>query len=178
MDKFKDDMTIAIAVVIIGSSILLTLPRVSSVSAKDNAQVSRACADMIQSYVGWAQKSSRNIVRAELVVPTVKSRDPAASAMFTGWAHGRMEAKGDGIEAVFQEYFSDRTDGYQPFARKKTDWLGVNISARTGVTLMLGDGKATYTDLTCPRDGFIVFKSPTPGWEAVYTIALVKTNDG
>ena len=182
MDKIKNGLLlIVMTLVIIGSGTLLSLPKTSSVSAKESPQVSKSCADMIQGYVNWAQKSPKNLVYGELVVTSVKSRTPDSPAVFTGWAPGRMEAKGDGIDGVFQEYFSDRTDGRQPFAHKKSEFVGVNISSSAGVTLTLhswGNGKATYTDLTCPRDGFIMFKSPTPGWEAVYMIALVKITNG
>ncbi len=179
MAKFKNPSMIAMAIIMLVSMILPSFVPTRGVAAVEIPRVSQSCANMIQGYVDWANKSANNMVDVQLVGVSVQTRDPNARHRFGfgRWAFARMEAKGNGIEGVLQEYFSDRMDGQQPFARKKTDLTRIHISPKDGVTLTLlswGNGKAEFRDFSCPRDGFIVITAPD-GWETVYTIALVKT---
>ncbi len=179
MAKFKNSWMVALVIIMIGSVVLPILSPTTGVAAVEIPRVSQSCANMIQEYVDWARKSPNNMVDIQWGGLSIKSRDPNVrnGFGFGRWAPARMEAKGNGIEGVLQEYFSDRMDGQQPFARKKTDWTRINISAKDGVTLTLlswGNGTVQYRDFSCPRDGFIVITVPD-GWETVYTIALVKT---
>lgn len=149
--------------------------------ASVEAQVgsSGTCTTMIKNYVSWAQKSPNNMVDSHISSLEIKTRDPNArnNFGFGRWGYARLDAKGNSLSGSYQEFFSDRKNGRQPFSQKATDWTGVSISPSSGVTLKLdswGGTKIKVQDMSCTTDGFIVGRL-AGNWNNVVTISLVKT---
>lgn len=139
---------------------------------------SQTCNAMIKDYVNWA-RSSNNMVDSQFSGIAVKTRNPNARHEFGfgRWGFARLDVQGDNLHGYYQEYFSDRTNGRQPFDRQETDWLEVWITPNNGVIMKLlswNDTVVRLSDLSCTANGFIMGRWPG-ATEQIVTIALVKT---
>lgn len=143
-----------------------------------NPQRSLPCDAMIGDYINWA-KQPGHMVDSQGVGLAVKTRDPNArhEHKFGEWMYARLDVRGNTLHGYYQQYFSDRMDGRQPFDKDADDWLEVTMSPGDGITIKLlswGGGVTKLTNVYCSSDGFMVARLPGQ-WEHALMFVLVKT---
>ncbi|MEM7134600.1 MAG: hypothetical protein AAF702_50515 [Chloroflexota bacterium] len=159
-------------------SLALTPFLLGPFTAKAQVGSAKNCRKMIAEHVEWAKRGN-GMVDSQLVSIAIKNRNPNIRLKFGfgRWGFARLGTQGDSLHGFYQEYFSDRTKGRQPFYWKSDDWLEATISPKNGVTIKLlswGNATAKLRNLSCTNDGFIIGRWPGR-WDQVVTIALVKT---